>query len=472
MKKFFEKHDLVKISLIAIVFVFLLTWIIPSGVYQSGTVTGELERTGIADLFLGGMTSVNFFLQQILYILFIGAFYGVMTKTDGYKKLVEKFATKMKGHEIPFVVILSIMIAAFTSISTNVFAILIFVPFLIQVLKAMKLDNMTAFATTFGSILIGVLGATYGTEGLTSFVYYLSMYNTVTIDIEIMVRAGILLLALVLFNFFLITHAKKVLSSKKSLEEQPDMFELTEIKKKNAKSWPIAVSFIVLFICVILGFVDWENNFKITIFTEFHTWLTTLAIGEHKIFAYILGNNAEAFGAWQLYHVLAIMGIILAILAFIYRINLDSIIEGFSDGVKKMMKPIGIMVLIYIVFIFMYWSPIVPTIVSWFIKTTFNPFLTTIAAIISGLFHSDFGYTGYALGGLLTTYEGDTFNIAYVIYTSIHGLVSLIAPTSAILMIGLSYCNISYKKWFSYIWKFLIGMLVCLLVIFALLTYL
>ena len=120
----------------------------------------------------------------------------------------------------------------------------------------------------------------------------------------------------------------------------------------------------------------------------------------------------------------------------------------------------------------MYWSPIVPTIVSWFIKTTFNPFLTTIAAIISGLFHSDFGYTGYALGGLLTTYEGDTFNIAYVIYTSIHGLVSLIAPTSAILMIGLSYCNISYKKWFSYIWKFLIGMLVCLLVIFALLTYL
>ena len=191
MKKFFEKHDLVKISLIAIAFVFLLTWIIPSGVYQSGSVTGELERTGIADLFLGGMTSVSFFLQQILYILSIGAFYGVMTKTDGYKKLVEKFATKMKGHEIPFVVILSIMIAAFTSISTNVFAILIFVPFLIQVLKAMKLDNMTAFATTFGSILIGVLGATYGTEGLTSFVYYLSIYKTVTNDIENMVRAGI-----------------------------------------------------------------------------------------------------------------------------------------------------------------------------------------------------------------------------------------------------------------------------------------
>lgn len=472
MKKFFEKHDLVKISLIAIAFVFILTWIIPSGVYQSGSVTGELERTGIADLFLGGMTSVSFFLQQILYILAIGAFYGIITKTDGYKKLVEKFATKMKGHEIPFIIIISLMIAGFTSISTNVFASLLFVPFIIHVLKAMKLDNITSFATTFGSILIGVLGATYGTEGLTSFVYYLSMYSTVTTDVEVMVRAGILLLALVLFNFFNITHAKKTLSSKKPLEEQPDMFLLEETKKKNVKSWPIAVSFIVMFVLIVLGFVDWEKNFEITIFTEFHTWLTSLAIGEYNIFAYILGNNAAAFGAWQLYHVLAIMGIITVILAFIYRINLDSVIEGFSDGVKKMMKPIGVMVLIYIIFIFMYWSPIVPTIVSWFIGSVFNPFLSTLAAIISGFFHSDFGYTGYALGGLLTTYEGDTFNIAYVIYTSINGLVSLIAPTSAILMLGLSYCNISYKKWFSYIWKFLVGMLVCLLVIFALLTYL
>ena len=221
-----------------------------------------------------------------------------------------------------------------------------------------------------------------------------------------------------------------------------------------------------------LGFIDWEANFEITMFREFHTWLTGLAIGDHTIIAYILGNNAECFGAWQLYHVLAVMGIILAILAFIYRVNLDSLIEGFSEGVKKMMKPVGIMVLIYIIFIFMYWSPIVPTIVNWFVGDMFNPFLSTIAAAISSLFHSDFGYTGYSLGGLLTTYDGDSFNIAYVIYTSINGLISLLAPTSVVLMAGLSYCNISYKKWFSYIWKFMLGMLVCLLVIFALLTYL
>ncbi len=472
MKKFFEKHDLVKITLFAILFVLVLTWIIPSGVYQGGSVTGGLERTGIADLFLGGMTSVSFFLQQILYLLFIGAFYGILTKLDGYKKLVEKFATKMKGHEIPFIVIISLMIAVFTSITTNVFAIVVFIPFIINVLHKMKLDNITAFATTFGSILIGVLGATYGTEGLTSFVYYLKMYSTVTIDVEIMVRAGILLLALILFNFFNITYAKKTLSSKKSLEEQNEMFVVEESKKKNVKTWPIAVGLIVLLITIVLGFIDWETSFGISIFTEFHTWLTSLAIKEYTIISYLLGNNAAAFGVWQLYHILAVMGIILAILAFIYRVNFDDLIEGFSDGVKKLLKPVGLMVLIYIIFIFMYWSPIVPTIVNWFVGKVFNPFLSTLSAGIATLFHSDFGYTGYALGGLLTTYEGDSFNIAYVIYTSINGLVSMIAPTSVVLMLGLSYCNISYKKWFSYIWKFFVGMLICLLVIFALLTYL
>lgn len=472
MKKFFEKYDLVKISLISIAFVLILTWIIPSGVYQSGSLSGELVRTGITDVFLGGMTSVSFFLQQILYLLCVGAFYGIITKMDGYKKLVEKFAIKMKGHEIPFIIIISLIIAGFTSITTNVFAIAVFIPFIINVLHKMKLDNMTAFATTFGSILIGILGATYGTEGLTSFVYYLKMYSTVTTDIEVMVRAGILILAFILFNFFNITHAKKVLSSKKDLEDQNEMFVVEESKKKQVKAWPIAISFILMLITVVLGFIDWEVSFEITIFSKFHTWLTGLAIGDYTIIAYLLGNNAVAFGSWSLYNILAIMGIILVILAFIYRMNFDSFIEGFSDGIKKMLKPVGLMTLIYIIFIFMYWSPIVPTIVDWFIGDVFNPFLSTLSAIIASLFHSDFGYTGYALGGLLTTYEGDSFNIAFVIYTTINGLVSFLAPTSVILMAGLSYCNISYKKWFSYIWKFLIGMLICLLVIFTLLTYL
>lgn len=270
MKKFFEKHDLVKLTLIAIVFTLVLTWIVPSGIYQGGSVVGEIKRTGFADLFLAGMMSVSFFLQQILFVLAVGAFYGVLTTMDGYKKLVGNLANKIKNHEIIFLTITSILIAGFTSITTNIFVIFLFIPFLISIIRKANLDDMTAFTTTFGSVLIGVLGATYGTEGLISFTNYLKYYTTATVGIEILVRAGILVLALVLFNFFNITHAKKVLEAKKSNKEiNEDLFEVEEPKQKKVKTWPVSVGLITLLIFAILGFIDWSNNWDIEIFNTF-----------------------------------------------------------------------------------------------------------------------------------------------------------------------------------------------------------
>lgn len=476
MKKFFEKHDLVKMILLAIVLTLVLTWIIPSGVYQGGEVVGSLQRTGISDIFLSGMMSVSFFLQQILFILVVGAFYGILGLTEGYKKLVEVIAKKAKGHEVPFVLGASFFIVLFTSILTNIFVVFLFIPFIITVIRRMDLDDMTAYATTFGSMLIGVLGATYGTEGLISFVNYLQYYTTTSITAGIAVRAGILILAFVLFNFFNVNHVKKIISAKKSSknEKNEDLFAVDAPKQKKVKIWPVVTTFAVLFLFAILGFVDWEANFNVSIFTEFHDWLLQLAIGEYNVIAYILGENAAAFGGWQLYHIIVIVVLALIILAIIYRVNFDSMLEGIETGVKKVLKLIGITILIYMIFVLMYWSPIIPSIVSWIEGLTngFNPYLAAISASISSFFHADFGYTGYALGNLFANYETETFNIAFIIYTTMNGLISIIAPTSVITMLGLAYCNIPYKKWFSYIWKFFVGMLVCLLVIFTLLAYL
>ncbi len=472
MKKFFEKHDLVKILLMVIAFTTILTWVIQAGTFDSGTVTGEMTRTGVADLFLGGMTSVSFFLQQLLFILLVGAFYGVLSKTEGYKKLVETIANKLKGKEIIFVVAASVIIAGLTSIVTNVFVIITLLPFVINVLNKMKMDKITVVATAFGSVMIGVLGATYGTEGLTSFTYYLKLYGIATINNELLVRAGILLLAIVLFNFINVTHIKRVLKTNRK-EEMEEVFKLEASKGKKGSIVPTIIGLVIVLVFIVLGFVDWQANFNISIFSQFHTWLTGLTIGEdYQIFSYILGNNAAVFGEWQLYHMTAIMGIVLIVLSIIDRLKLDDVIEGFTSGVQKLLKPVGILALLYLVFVLMYWSPIVPTIVNWFIGTNFNPFLSTIAAMIAGFFHVDLGYTGYVLGGLITSYEGEIFNLAVLIYTTVHGLVSMIAPTSAVLMLGLSYCDVPFKKWAKYIWKFLVGMLICLVVIFALLAYL
>lgn len=474
IKSMFEKHDLLKIVLVAILVTIVLTWIIPYG-YFSGSEfsSSEIGRQGIVDIVLSGVYSANFFLQQLLFVAFVGIFYGVLSKTSGYKAFVSRVAKKFKGKEKGFVLIASLFVTLLTTFLTQSFVVLLFIPFIINVASKLKLDKLTAFLCTFGSMFIGILGATYGTEGLVYFVNYLNYYQEVNLTLEIGIRFGILALAFILFNFFTMHHAKKALASKKE-EAITDLFEVEESSAKKVKVWPMTLFFVLILIFSILGYVDWNADFGITIFDNFHSWLIGLSIGNYPIIQYILGNNVSAFGGWDLYTIVVVLAILLLLCKFIYKIKLDDFIDNALEGLKKMVKPIILLLLVYVIFVLIYWAPFTNTITNWIVKcsSAFNPFLATISAFVSSLFHIDFGYTGYVLGDLMITYFGSSFNIAFVIYIAINGLVQIVAPTSVFLLLGLSYLDIPYKKWIRYIWKFIVIMLVLLLAIFALLTYL
>lgn len=471
IKSMFEKHDLLKIVLLAVVVTVVLTWIIPYGYVSGGTYTKyDLGRQGLSDIMLSGIYSAQFFIQQLMFILFVGIFYGVLSHIAGYKAFVSKIANKLKGKEKGFVLVSSLIMTLLTSFLSQTYVILIFVPFIINIASKMNIDKITAFLCTFGSMLIGILGATYGSEGFVYFINYLNYYQTVAITEEIGVRFGILALGFILFNFFTIRHMKKI---KKNEDKIEDLFVVEEEKSKKVKVWPMIVFLSVLALFTILGYVNWKDCFNVTIFDKFHTWLTELAIGDYTILSYILGNNAAAFGAWDLYTIMIVMAIILLLSIIIYGVKFDDVIESAIEGIKKLVKPIIILLLIYVVFVFVYWCPFTVTICNWITNFAdgFNPFLATISATVSSLFHIDFGYAGYALGDIITTTYGQSYNIGIIVYVTMNGLVGLVAPTSAILLLGLSYLDIPYKKWMKHIWKFALMMLALLLVIFTLLTY-
>lgn len=468
MKKLFKENDLVKVVTIALLVTLILTWIIPGGSFSGATFTKtDLTRLGISQASLSVVYAVSFFLQQLVYVLILGAFYGVISLTNGYKELVTKCAKFVKGKEIPVVLIISGLIALFVSLSSQVFVAMLFIPFIITVLLRANLDKKTAFIATFGSIFVGMIGATYGTEGL----YYFNYYMQTEITTEISMRFGVLAIVYILFSLFNIKHIKSVLASKKSIDEsKEDKFAVEKASKKNVKVWPMALLFVVLAVFAVLGYIRWEEQFNITCFTKFHEWLIGLKIGDHTIISYILGN-VTAFGTWELYSILAVLLVIMIIASIIYKVSLDDIIEGISSGITKMVKPVILMILGYAVFVFIYWSPIVPTITNWILTSKFNPFSTTIAAFISSVITADFGFVGYSVGSFLTAAYADNLNQIFVIYPAMHGFAQMIAPTSVILLAGLSYVGISYKDWMKHIWKFIVALLVLLLIVFALLTY-
>ncbi len=52
-----------------------------------------------------------------------------------------------------------------------------------------------------------------------------------------------------------------------------------------------------------------------------------------------------------------------------------------------------------------------------------------------------------------------------------YGIVQIFVPISAMLVLGLSMMKVSYKDWFKYIWLYVVGMIIILLVLFTVVTY-
>ena len=170
------KHsDLFKWLLIAIFVTFCLTWIIPYGYFSNATFAEYgMNRLGLIDIPTTLYYGAYFGLSTLIYLFILGGFYGVLSKTKSYQVLVKNIAKHLKGKELLFMVITSSLLIVLSSFVKNTFAILVFVPFLITILLNMKVDKLTTFAVTFGSILAGVVGCTYGSDGL----YFINHYKT------------------------------------------------------------------------------------------------------------------------------------------------------------------------------------------------------------------------------------------------------------------------------------------------------
>ena len=93
---------------------------------------------------------------------------------------------------------------------------------------------------------------------------------------------------------------------------------------------PVVVVLFILAVLAILTHTDWNGNFGIEIFNEFHTWLTELApVEDFTIMHYLLGiNSAQAFGEYSYVFALISTLIIAALLiAYLYQMKFNELIQ-------------------------------------------------------------------------------------------------------------------------------------------------
>ena len=471
-----KKHNTLKVVIITLLLFALLTWILPCATYQTEYTELGRYQVGIFDILSYQSTVLGYFGYVALFILVVGGFYGVLYKTEAYRRMLDSLVKKFKGKEAVCLVIIMVLFAFLTSFAGLQLALLMLFPFVISLVLMMGYNKLAATAVTAGSVAVGLMGTTFSYNTTQVLQQYLSVELTDLIWAKIILLVlGVVLLALFVLKFGKKAGTKKVEDKEEFIPEEVKATKTKENakdKKHKVRVWPLVVILDLMLLVTILGFIPWNGAFGITLFDDITTAITEFELFGFPIFGKILGA-VSAFGYWTLVELVTLMLLAIIILKFVYKIKWDEVFDGFGKGVKKALVPALIAILIYTCLVLTTYDPYQLVIYKFILGLTkgFNIFTTGLVVVISSIFNGDPLYAFYSVLPYFVSVVTDTNNyqLIAVIFQSLYGIVTLVAPTSIPLMLTLSYTNTSYKDWFKYIWKLLVALLVLAFIVFTVL---
>lgn len=474
-----KKHSFFKVMLIILGLIIVASYFIPGR-------EEAISYLAIGDVGLNFVQAFYYFFDTIVYLLVLGAFYGILNSVPAYKKLLDNIAQKVKVHSKLFVFITTGLFAVLTSIIGLTNVLLIFVPFVISIILLLGYDKLVAVSSTVVAMLVGFMSSLFATFRDPNNYYG---YSATTVDKmvglelygNVWPKLVLLVLGTALLIFFISRHIKNVQEKKVKYElNDSDEVLVSEVKGdyKNLRTWPLLVIFGILFVLLVLGYVPWNSLFGIECFDKFHEWLIALKIGEYTVFPSLVSSNLVAFGNWASLGNYMIIILLLIVFGFIiklvYRVKFDDVIDGFVSGSKKMMSIVFLVALTYAILVCTYNNGFVSTIISYLAesKLGLNVVTTSLVTALGSVLHADLYYTAAGVfSPILSAVTDDTLYATYAMtFQSIYGLISIIGPTSFLLIVVLTYFDIPYTTWVKYIWRFVLMLLLLVILILLVLA--
>lgn len=450
-----KKTGLFKIIMFTLLAIVVITWFVPASYFNSGELA-ELGkyRIGFFDFFqlIFGAFEFKYFIQIFIFLLSVGALYGVLAKTGKYRAWIEKIASKFRGKEYVFLIIAAVIIVGLTSAFNYGLLLFMFFPLIISIVLAMGYDKITAFLTTFGAMLIGTIGSTisYNITGVIN-----EQLSITKLSVGIWYRIAILVLSLAVLIVYLVKAKHTVVKKAENKIEnaiENDMF----IGEKNSNKYsvlPIIIILAILFVLLILACTNWSGTFNIKFFTDINTKIMAVKIKDFEIFKNIFGT-IEEFGNWY-YAEMAVINILAALLiGRFFRMKHRDVLSYMAEGAKKMLPSALIVVLAYCVIYFAGNTMFYPTIAGWILGATskFNIFFASIATILGSALHVDMLYVAnYVIPQIAA--QGASATVTGTLIQGLYGVTMFVVPTSAALVLGLTYLNIPYTEWIKKTWK-------------------
>ena len=457
-----KKHNTLKVVLLTTLVLFLCTWIFKTASFQgSAYVAGERMQMGVFDLFNYQITSLQYFGYIALFVLVVGAFYGVLNETGAYGKMLDKLASKFKGKERIVLVAIMVILALLTSFVGMQLPLIVFVPFLISLILLLGYSKITAVFAIVGSMMIGIAGTTFGYTNTSLLNQALGLENTNAIWVKII----ILVLGLALLVFNTLMFVAKDDTKKTELKAAKD--EYVPSGKGNKKSLiPLIVIFALILLVMILSLLPWNSVFKLMAFEKANNAVIGFKLFGFPIFAKVLGT-VSSFGNWTVMEIGIMLAVLSLIIKFIYNIKFDDYLDAIGRGAKKALKPAVLVILIYGILVLVTYHPFQLAFYNAILGKKFSIATSGITAIISSLLNVDAAYAFQATVPVIATQTGVNKSLVFVMFQSLYGAVMLVAPTSVILMGVLTYLDVPYQKWLKAVWKLLLELIVVLFIIFV-----
>lgn len=435
-----------------------LSWVIPAGQYDmamnaglgkdvpvAGTyhpVSGNPQ--GLVDIFLAPVdglynhtTGQAGAIDVALFILIIGGFLGIVTKTGAIDAGIERVTVRLKGKEEWMIPILMALFAAGGTIYGMAEESLPFYTLLVPVMMAARFDPLVAAATVLLGAGIGTLGST-----INPFATVIAA-NAAGIPFThgIGLRVAILIIGWLICVIWVMRYARKVRRDP-SLSIVADQWESNRahfLGNRSEELLPFTGVRKIILLIFALAFVVMIYGVSVK-----GWWMGEIS-GVFLAAAILTGLIARMSeeeltstfidGARDLLGVALIIGIARGIVVIMDNGMITHTIlhsaEGIVSGLSSMLF-INVMFLLEVVLSFL-----VPSSSGLAVMTM--PIMAPLA---------DFAHVGREL--VVTAYQ------------SASGLVNLVTPTSAVVMGGLAIARVPYIRWLKWVAP-LMGILLVLL---------
>src|SRR5574344_1341880 len=434
------------IILIMLVCVAAVTWFIDDP---------SIIPAKVSDILMAPVNGFKDSVEVCIFIIILGGFLGIVTKTGALEAGVKTLVRKLKGHELWIIPILMFIFSVGGTTYGMLEETVGFYLFLAATMVAAGYDSIVGSAIVLLGAGSGVLGSTINPFAVGAAVSALPAGIEADQSVILVMR-----------------YAKKVKRDKGStflsLQEQKEMRdEFVDKDYKNeakltGRQKAILWLFFLTFVIMIVGFIPW---------VDFGVISADVADAGTHWSALLTGN---CFGYFYFLDAATLFLLMSIIIGIVGGLKENEFVETFVKGVGDIMGVVLIVAVARGIKVIMDTTGLGDYIISNAIMGlqgtaayVFAPADYVLHAFLSVLVPSSSGLAVLSTPIVAPVAAGIGLNssVTIMIYVAANGLVNLITPTCGAIMGGLALAKVQYSTWVKFAWKIVLSIAIASMII-------